>query len=166
MSGAPAVASRPTDPLLGGGPSSFRGMANPATTGGMTDEDLIGIDMEEQDRATLGEDLRELAEEAKALALAELAFQKSRATYAASEARSMAILAVAALVFVFFALMALVVGLVIALGPLLTAWGAMAVVTLALVGLAGACALSIKARIGRMSRILGDDGVDAMEDLA
>jgi hypothetical protein len=107
--------------------------------------------------ASLAQDLRLLAGEAKALAQAEFAFQKSRAAYVGAETRTIALLLVVAAVVVFFAVMALVVGTVIALGPLLGAWGAMAVVTLALIVVAALCALNAKSRIKRMMTIAGGD---------
>lgn len=106
---------------------------------------------------SLTQDLRQLADEAKTLARAELAFQKSRAAYAGSESKTIALLLLLAAVLVFFALMALVVGLVIALGTWIGPWGAMAVVTLGLLVIAGACALSAKSRLGRMMAIISDD---------
>lgn len=104
---------------------------------------------------SLAQDLRQLADEAKVLAQTEFAFQKSRAAFVGSEAKAIAILLVVALVVVFFAVMALVVGTVIALGPLLGLWGAMAAVTLALVAIAAFCAFSAKARLARMMKIAG-----------
>jgi uncharacterized membrane protein YqjE len=104
---------------------------------------------------SLAQDLRQLAGEAKTLAQAELAFQKSRAAYVGAETRTIALLLVVAAVVVFFAVMALVVGTVIALGPLLGPWGAMAAVTLVLVLLAGLCAWSAKTRLKRMMTIIG-----------
>lgn len=106
---------------------------------------------------SLAEDLRLLAEEAKALAQAEFAFQKSRAAYAGTETRTISLLLVGAAVLIFFALMALVTGTVIALGPALGPWGAMAAVTLALVIVAGLCALSARARFKRMMAIVSDE---------
>lgn len=109
---------------------------------------------------TLAEDLRQLADEAKRLAQAEFAFQKSRAAYAGAQSRKIAVLLVVAAVLVFFAAMAAVMGAVIALGPVLGLWGAMAAVTLALVLLALACALGARAKMRRMMAIIGD-GKDA-----
>jgi len=115
------------------------------------------IAVETDDTASLAEDLRQLADEAKALAQAEFAFQRSRAAYTAAQSRSIALLLVVAVVLVFFALMALVVGTVIALGPLIGRWGAMVIVTLALVLFAGGCALMAKGRMATMMRVIGDD---------
>jgi hypothetical protein len=112
---------------------------------------------DEAENPTLAEDLKQLAQEARVLAQAELAFQKSRAAYAGAEAKGIALLGVAAAVFVFFAVMALVVGAVIALGPILTAWGAMAAVTLALLLTAAACALTARTKLKRMLQAISDN---------
>lgn len=106
---------------------------------------------------SLAEDLRQLADEAKALAGAEFALQKSRAAFAGAESRTIAVLLLVAAVLVFFAAMALVIGTVIALGPLLGPWGAMAMVTLALIALAGWSAVAARRRLSRMMAILADD---------
>ena len=105
---------------------------------------------------TLAAELRHLAVEARALAEAELAFQKTRAAYAGAEAKGIALLGLVAVVLAFFALMALVVGAVIALGPLLTPWGATAAVSLALVLLACLCAIVAKTRLARMLNAISD----------
>lgn len=109
---------------------------------------------EARDNRAVQDDLRSLAREARALAEAEIAFQKSRAAYAGSEAKNIALLGVAAAVFLFFAVMALVVGLVLALAPLLTPWGSMAVVTLGLLLVTALCVSSAARRWKRMMRIV------------
>ncbi|MGF7152807.1 putative membrane protein YqjE [Novosphingobium gossypii] len=100
-------------------------------------------------------DLRLLADEAKTLAQAELAFQRSRAAYVGAETRTIALLAIIAVVLVFFAFMAFVVGTVIALGPLLGLWGAMATVTVVLLAAAVLGALNARSRLRRMLSIAG-----------
>lgn len=110
---------------------------------------------EDYENLSLAQDLRQLADEAKALAQAELAFQKSRAAYVGAETRTIVVLLVVAAVLVFFAVMAFVVGTVIALGPLLGLWGAMALVTLVLLALAAFGAWSARSRLRRMLRIAG-----------
>ncbi|MCT2400822.1 phage holin family protein [Novosphingobium mangrovi (ex Huang et al. 2023)] len=106
---------------------------------------------------SLAEDLRQLAEEAKALAQAELAFQKSRAAYAGSETKAIAGLLVVAAVVVFFAVVAFVTGTVIALGPVLGLWGAMAAVTFGLLLAAGICALTARSKLKRMMAVISDE---------
>lgn len=105
---------------------------------------------------TLTEDLRLLAQDARALAEAEIAFQKSRVAYASAEGRKIALFGVVALLLAFFGAMALVVGTVIALGPVLTPWGAMAAVTLVLLVGAALCGLSAKARLSRTIQAVSD----------
>lgn len=111
---------------------------------------------QEAEDPTLAEDVQQLIRDARALAEAEFAFQKTRAAYAGAEAKGIALLGVVAVVLVFFAVMALVVGAVIALGPVLTAWGAMAGVTLALLTIAGICALAAKVRLKRLKNAISD----------
>lgn len=96
-------------------------------------------------------DLRQLAGEARAYAEAELALQKARASHAGQEAKAIALLGALALALAFFALMALVIGSLIALGPVLTAWGAMAAVTLALLLMAAMLGLLAARRAKRLA---------------
>lgn len=110
----------------------------------------------EAENPTLAEDLRLLAQDARTLAEAEIAFQKTRAAYAGAQARGIAILGAVAVVLAFFALMALVVGLVIALGPVLSPWGAMGAVTATLLLMAVTCALLAKGRFTRMVGVISD----------
>ena len=103
-------------------------------------------------------DLRQLAGDAKNLAEAELAYQASRAKVAGEAARNVAIFGVVAFVLAFFALGALTVGLLLALTPLVTAWGATAIVAGALVLGAFSCLLAANRRISRLRQVLGDGG--------
>ena len=87
----------------------------------------------------LVDDLRQLAVDGRTLLEAELAYQKSRAAVAGKAASSVAGWGALTLALVFFALMALVIGAILALTPLLGPWGAMAA---AVGGLLSAAALS------------------------
>ena len=91
-------------------------------------------------------DVHALIEDGQTLIEAELAYQQARAAYAWKRGKGIAVLLVLTLFFAFFALMAVVVGLLLALTPLLSAWGALAVVALGLTALA---ALSMKLAISR-----------------
>jgi len=73
-------------------------------------------------------DLTALFDDARTYAEAEIAFQKSRAGLAGKAAARAAVLLVLALILLHLALIALAVGLVIALTPLVTIWGAIAIV--------------------------------------
>lgn len=106
---------------------------------------------------SLTEDLRQLADDARALARAEIAYQKSRAVFAGQEVKWIAILGLLAAVLVFFALMALTLGLVLALTPILTAWGATAAVFVGLLAVAGLCALLAASRWKNMAATLSDE---------
>jgi hypothetical protein len=104
-------------------------------------------------------DIRQLATDAKTLAEAELAFQVSRAKVAGEAARNVAIFGVVAFVFGFFALGALTVGLLLALTPLVTAWGATAIVVGLLALGAILCVSAALRRIRRLRTVLsGGDG--------
>lgn len=82
-------------------------------------------------------DVRRLVDDGKNLAQAELAYQSSRVAVAGGAARSIAFYGIVAAVMGAFSLVALTVGLLFALVPLVTAWGATAIVAggLALAGL-------------------------------
>jgi hypothetical protein len=96
---------------------------------------------EEARQRHLENDLRALAGEGLAYARAEAELQKARAVFAAGRIGSIALFGALAAVLAFFALVALTVGLVIALTPLLTALGATGAVFGGLLVLGGICAL-------------------------
>lgn len=110
---------------------------------------------------SLLDDVRNLVEDGKTLAEAEIAYQVSRARAAGSGAGGIAGLIALALALVFFALMAMVFGAVIGLAPLLTIWGATAAVMLALLLGAFACLVTARNRWRRLARLLSDDAGDA-----
>jgi hypothetical protein len=99
--------------------------------------------------ADLRDDVAALVEDARTYAEAEIAFQKTRAALAAKHSgRALAAL-VLALVLLHIALIALAVGAVIALAPLVTIWGAIGIVVGAM--LAGVAALMwFAARDGKL----------------
>ncbi len=76
----------------------------------------------------LSDDISALIQDGRTYAEAEFAFQKTRLSYTAQQGKSAALAVLAAFAFLHLALVALVVGAVIALTPLLSAWGATAVV--------------------------------------
>lgn len=106
----------------------------------MNDEDLpFAGTLNTPEKESLGDELRGLADDARALAQAEFAYQKSRATYAGKQVAIIAGLGGGALVFLFFAVEALVFGAVLTLAPRLTPLGATAAVTGCLVAAALLC---------------------------
>ncbi len=121
--------------------------------------DHISETLAEADERSLENDLRELAGHARDYALSELAFQKTRAAYAGKSALWIAIWLGAALVFVFFALMALVFGAVLVLTPLITALGATAAVTGLLLVLAAFSGWSALRRWRKVTALLSGEDV-------
>jgi hypothetical protein len=91
----------------------------------------------------LRDDIAVLVEDARTYAEAEIAFQKTRASLAGKRTGRALVLLVLALVLLHLALIALAVGLVIALAPLVTIWGAIAIVVGVM--LAGVAALVLAA---------------------
>lgn len=78
--------------------------------------------------AALRDGVGALVEDARTYAEAEIAFQKTRASLAGKRGGRALVLLVLALVLLHIALIALAVGAVIALAPLVTIWGAIAIV--------------------------------------
>lgn len=107
---------------------------------------------------SLTDDLRLLAGDAKSLALAEIAYQKSRAQVLGGGLGRIAALGAIALLFLWLALVALVIGLLFALSPLLTAWGATAVVTIGLLLLALVAALWARSSWGKLIHLIDGEG--------
>lgn len=105
---------------------------------------------------TLGDDLRQLIDDGRALAEAELAWQKSRAAFAGSQAGGIAAFLLLAAALGFCALMALTFGLVLALAPLLTAWGATALVAGGLLVAALIAGAAAALRWRRTARLIAD----------
>lgn len=121
---------------------------------------LVGTPVLAPADRSLVDDVRSLIDDGRTLVEAELAFQKSRAAYAGTGFKDIALYGVVAAVFAIFALFALVFGLILALAPLVTAWGATAIV----VGILGAgAALSARMAARRWSLLtatLGEDQAD------
>jgi len=76
----------------------------------------------------IADELRQLIAAARQMAAAELAYQSTRARLMARAAAWIAASGVLMLALLFFVLMALVVGLLLALAPLLGPWGALGAV--------------------------------------
>ena len=117
---------------------------------------LVNSDTSDAAERSLVEDIRRLVEDGRTLAEAEIAYQKSRAAVAGAGAKGIAGWLALALALLFFTLMALVVGLLLALTPLLGGWGAMAAVTLGLLLCTGLCVAVAGARWKRLSQALSD----------
>lgn len=97
---------------------------------------------------------RALLEDGQSLIAAELEFQKARAGFVLGRAKGILALAALALALLFFALMAVVVGLLLALAPLIGPWGSLAVVFFGLLALTGLSVLGILRRVKSTLRAL------------
>ena len=105
---------------------------------------------------TLTEDIAALIASGRTYAEAELAFQKTRAALAGSNAGKAVAALVLALVLLNIALIALAIGVVLALQPLITIWGAIAVVVGMLLLSAGLLARSAKLRGQVLAAMFGE----------
>jgi hypothetical protein len=125
----------------------------------MDEEDLpFARTVDASEPESLVDELRELADDAQALARAEFAYQKSRASYAGKQALIIAGFGGAALVFLFFAVEALVFGAILTLAPHLTALVATAAVMGVLVAAALLCAALALFRWRRMKTKIAERG--------
>lgn len=120
-----------------------------------TDEmgSTIPDELEPPPHRSLSEDVSALIADCKTYTEAELTFQKSRMSFAASKAKHGLLYGVAAFAFLHLALIGLVVGVIIALTPILTGWGAMAVVVGVLIIVGVVLALMAKKRFSRLTSI-------------
>jgi hypothetical protein len=128
-------------------------------------EDRAGADpvADAPGETTLIDEWQGLVAAGRAAFSSEIAFQTARAKLAAKLVGRIAGLAGLLLALVFFLLMALVVGALLALGPVLGPWGALGVVLLALVVMMAVCVLVILAAVKRLKRILSDKGDNTTE---
>lgn len=105
---------------------------------------------------SLVDDMRQLAEDGRTLIEAEIAYQKSRAVVAGGGLKSAALFGGLALILLFFVLMALVMGLLLALTPLIGAWGALGAVVGGLLIGAIIAALIAKSRWTRTAALIAE----------
>ncbi|MBD2841912.1 phage holin family protein [Erythrobacter rubeus] len=104
---------------------------------------------------SLTDELSALIDDGRTYAEAEIGFQKTRAKLAgASVGKAVALLVVAAIT-LHIAVLALAVGLVIALEPLVTIWGAIAIVVGVLLLVTGWLALKAKRNADRLGLMFG-----------
>lgn len=107
---------------------------------------------------SLSDDVMALIDDGKTYLEAELQFQKSRASFVVDRSRSGATYGIVAVMLVHLALVALVVGALIALAPAIGAWGATGVVV-GLLTVGGVLfALVAKSRFGQLSSAFSETG--------
>ncbi|MEP5939059.1 MAG: phage holin family protein [Erythrobacter sp.] len=110
------------------------------------DAAIRGEDEDDAQDASLSDEILALVDDGKTYAEAELAFQKSRAGFVANRTKDAALFGMFALGFVHLALIALVVGVLIALTPVIGPWGATAAVVGALLLMAVILLLFMRSR--------------------
>ena len=106
---------------------------------------------------SLVDDIKHLASDGRTLLEAEFAYQKSRAAVAGAGAKSIAGWAALALALVFFALMALVVGVLLGIAELIGIWAATGMTVLLVLAAAALAGLAASRRWKRMSAALADE---------
>lgn len=105
--------------------------------------------------ASIGDAFRALIEDGQTLFEAEIAYRKAQGAYGLGEAKAIGILLVLGLAFGFFTLLAVVVGLLLALAPYVGVWGAFGLVGGALLILTVVCLLMATRRIKVAKAALG-----------
>ncbi|HEY6815844.1 MAG TPA: phage holin family protein [Croceibacterium sp.] len=105
----------------------------------------------EAEARSLLDDVHALIDDGKTYLEAELGFQKTRAAFVADRAKSTVVYGAIAALLGFLALIGLTVGSIIALTPLLTAWGASAAVVALLLLAAG---LAVRAAARKWSSLM------------
>ena len=115
-----------------------------------------GLGLDDEARSLL-EDVRALIDDGKTYLEAELGFQKTRAAFVADRAKSTMVFGAIAALLGFLALVGLTVGSIIALTPLLTAWGASAVVVAVLLLAAALAARAAGRKWSSLMRAIAGD---------
>ncbi len=115
------------------------------------------LDEAEAGKPGLVEQLRGLYADGRELVDAEISYQKARVGAAGRQVRAMAALAFVGLVLVSCALIALVIGTMIALIPHLGPWGAMGATVLGTLVLAGLAFWLAVRRIGKIGALFSSD---------
>ncbi|RPF70231.1 phage holin family protein [Aurantiacibacter spongiae] len=103
-------------------------VTEPVDTVGSADGEAVSRQVHD----SLFDDVEALVDDVRTYVDTEVSFQKSRAKFVADRIKTAAIFGAGAGIVALIAAIALSIGLIIALTPLITAWGATAVVVLAL----------------------------------
>lgn len=110
----------------------------------------------EQSDEGIGGAIKALIEDGQTLVEAEIAYRKAQAAYGLGEAKAIAVLLLLGLAFGFFTLLAIVVGLLLALARYVGVWGALGLVGGALAVLAALCLWKAAKRMKSVKAALGE----------
>ena len=119
-------------------------------------DDISPADASIPDTRSLTDDVVALLDDGRTLVETEIQFQKTRAAFAFDRGKSGAAYGIVAFALLHLALVALVVGAVIALTPLISAWGATAVVVGVLVVFGGIFGLAAKRKFARLAAVYAE----------
>lgn len=103
----------------------------------------------------IGGAIKALIEDGQTLVEAEIAYRKAQASYGLSEAKSIVVLLLLGIAFAFFTLLALVVGLLLALASYVGVWASLAIVGGVLGILAAICLARAVKRMSHAKQALG-----------
>ena len=123
-----------------------------------------GVDPAPGSTRSLLEDVEDLLLDARTYFDAELTYQVSRASFVGGSIKRIAVFGIAALVLALFAFCALTIGLIIALTPLVTAWGATAIVVGAMLLVAFLLVRAAAKNWSEMMSVINDKHPDAEEE--
>ncbi|MBV7259923.1 phage holin family protein [Erythrobacter crassostreae] len=107
---------------------------------------------------SLTEEIAALIDDGRTYAEAEFAFQKTRAAIAGKSVGFAIAYVVVAIITLHIAVLALAVGMVMALAPLVTIWGAIAIVVGVLLLATVLLGLAAKGHAGRLGMMFGSSG--------
>lgn len=131
---------------------------SPDTVAGTGDPHAAESAAPGMEEPSLNEDIAGLIESGRTYAQAELNFQKTRAALAGKAAGKAALWLLLALVLVNIALITLAVGVMMALAPLITIWGAIGVVVGAILVLVAILVIGAKQRASQISAFFAPSG--------
>lgn len=103
----------------------------------------------------IGGAIKALIEDGQTLVEAEIAYRKAQASYGLGEAKSIVVLLLLGLAFAFFTLLALVVGLLLALASYVGVWASLGIVGGVLGILAAVCLMRAVKRMSLAKQALG-----------
>lgn len=111
---------------------------------------------------SITDEIAALIDDGRTYAEAEIAFQKTRASIAGKSVGFAAGYVAVALIVLHVAVLALAVGMVMALAPLVTIWGAIAIVVGVLLALTAWFLLKAKHHASRLGLMFGSSGKDGV----
>jgi hypothetical protein len=126
-------------------------------------DDISSADDVVPETRSLTDDIVALLDDGRTMVEAEVQYQKTRAAFAFDRGRAGALYGIIAFALIHLALVALVVGSVFALAPVIGAWGSTGVVMGILVVVGGLFGLAAKRRFARMASAYAETRAEVRE---